>query len=346
MPASLSPQSSERLVALATAGTPLPGRAIGSSPPATATLNSGPSAKALSQSVSHPGDARVVPRGARRKIAMLRRCGLFGQDTRGAVVTRACTIGDLRQAYRLVHAVFLAEGFLHAEPAGIRLRIYETAPETATFVAKVGDRVIGVLSVVGDSDSFGLPSDGAFKPELDTLRRSGRRLCEMTNQVVEAGFRNSGVPTELMRCAGAHCIQAGYNECVVSISPGHHGFYHLLGFRQIGAKRSYSPKVYDPVLALGWDIDPYREPALSLTEIQRFVCDELTERNPFLTRVGGWTRQARQQFLNPDFLRELFVDERNFLEECSREQRRILRQCWGNELFGAVAPSDEPAYAD
>src|SRR5688572_26708455 len=67
---------------------------------------------------------------ADRKLGLLQRAGLFGSDTRGASIERAYTLDDLREAYRLVHQVYLGTGYLSPEPAGLRLRIYETTSET------------------------------------------------------------------------------------------------------------------------------------------------------------------------------------------------------------------------
>jgi len=278
---------------------------------------------------------------AGRKMAKLRKMGLFGLDTKGAVVRRACTAPDLRQAYSLVHDVFLGTGFLHPAPNGIRLRIYETTPETATFIAEKDNRVVGVLSVVGDSPELGLPSDAAFQPELDRLRATGARICELTNQAVAPEFRNSAVPTELMRCAIAHSIRCGFHEGVATVSPGHNGFYELLGFRALGGLRSYSKKLHDPVVGLALDLEQYRRPPDGSGEVAHFVHEFATRGNHFLARVSEWTRQARRQFLCPELLQELFVGDRNFLAECSPIELAFLQRHWGEKIFRTVTGAPE-----
>lgn len=282
---------------------------------------------------------------ASRKLALLQRAGLFGDDTRGTTIERAYTLEDLRKAYRLVHQVYLGTGYLNPEPSGVRLRIYETTSETATFVAKKDGEVVGVLSVVGDSADLGLPSNAAFKPELDALRATGARLCEVTNQAVAEEFRKSAVPTELMRCAIAHQIRMGYHFAVASVSPSHNGFYDLLGFRPIGSQRSYSQKLHDPVVALCLNIDHYRRPADGLSPTQQIIHRLGTELNPFMTRVSEWSRQAVKHFLNPDLLEQLFVADRNFLSECTPGELTILQRRWGQELFSAVTGTTYPPFA-
>jgi ribosomal protein S18 acetylase RimI-like enzyme len=279
----------------------------------------------------HPDDSV-----ADRKLGLLKRMGLFGENLTGCTIERACRPDDLRQAYRLVHDVFLSRGFIDPDPSRMRVRIYETTPETATFIAKVDDRVVAVLSVVEDSEDLGLPADGAFKDELDELRGAGKRLCEFTNQAVTEEYRKSAVPTELMRCAMAVSLTGGYHEAIAAISPGHNGFYELLGFRQIGSQRSYSKTINDPVIALSGDVDQYRIPQTGLSAAAKFMREFLMDGNQFLSRVGEWADEAREQFLNPESLRKLFVLEKNFLARFAPDELGVLHERWGHETFAAV----------
>ncbi len=282
-----------------------------------------------------------------RKLALLKRAGLFCEGTGGARIGRAATLEDLRKAYRLVHDVYLGTGYIHPEPAGMRIRIFETSSNTATFVAKANGQVVGVLSIVGDSPESGLPSDSAFKPELDALRAKKKRLCEATNQAVAEAYRKSAVPTELMRCAVAHMTNAGYDEAIATVSPSHNGFYELLGFREIGGQRSYSGKIHDPVVALSMDVNQYRRPPMGTGEVERFIHSFLAAENHYLVYVNEWDKHAQRQFLNVDLLQQLFVRERNFIEECSPAELQVLHRRWGRELFSAVTgslflPASEP----
>lgn len=273
---------------------------------------------------------------ADRKLGFLKRTGLFGEDLKGCTIERACTADDLRQAYRLVHDVYLEQGFITPDPCRMRLRIFETTPETATFVAKVDGNVVAVLSVVEDSPELGLPSDGAFKDELDTLRRAGKRLCEATNQVVAEEYRKSAVPTELMRCAVALFLTEGYDEAIAAVSPSHTGFYDLLGFRMVGSQRSYTQELDDPVIALSMDINQYRAPRSGLSGAAGFVQQFLADGNHFVSCVNDWAGEARRHFLNPDLLKQLFVLEKNFLAMLTPAELGVLDRRWGHETFATV----------
>lgn len=273
---------------------------------------------------------------AERKLELWRHAGLFGEDTKGATIRRACTAEELSQAYHLVHEVYLGTGYLTTEPAGLRLRMFETSSETATFIAEKDGVVVGVLSVVPNSWDLGLPADGAFAAELNRARATGRRLCELTNQAVAEEYRKSAVPTELMRCAIAHAIHAGYHDTIATVSPSHHGFYESVGFSRLGSERSYSQKLHDPVIALRLDLDRYRASPAGLGEAERFIHHFAAAGNPYQFQVSGWTRRARRCFLSAELLERLFVRERNFVAECGVADRCILQRRWGLEMFEAV----------
>ncbi|MBC8010854.1 MAG: GNAT family N-acetyltransferase [Burkholderiales bacterium] len=278
-----------------------------------------------------------------RKLTLLKRTGFFGADLRGCTIERACEAADLRAAYQLVHNVFVGTGYIKPEKGGIRLRIFEATADTATFVAKKDGVVVGVLSVVPDTAELGLPSDTAFKEELDSLRATGARLCEITNQAVTKEFRSSSVLTELMRCAIAYMIQAGYDRALATVSPNHKNFYNLVGFQSLGSLRSYSDKLHDPVVAIFLSIDLYRsaEPAEG---IDPAVHRHAATANPFLASATDWTRRARQRFLSTDVLSNLLVTGRNFLSECTPAELSYLRKSWGANLFDQIM--DRPTISD
>ena len=126
-----------------------------------------------------PGSGRAVAdRVAKnqRRLALLRRCGLFSASLNGAKINRATTTEELRQAFRIVHDAFVEAGYINPCPGGMRIRSFEAAGESEMFVAKKDGTVIGALGLIVDSPDLGLPSDSVFKAELDRLRTDGIKL--------------------------------------------------------------------------------------------------------------------------------------------------------------------------
>ncbi len=267
---------------------------------------------------------------------MLQRSGLFGQDTCGATIERACSLDDLESAYRLVHDVYVDAGYIRRQLSGLRVRMFEALPDEATFVAKIAGKVVGVVSVAVDTPALGLPSDVSFRAELDALREGGSKLSEMTNQAIAEEYRKTGLATELMRCAAAHVIQGDSDETIATISPNHSAFYRILGFREIGSVRSYSATVFDPVVALSAGLGQYRVPMSEYDDAKRFIHNFLTDGNPFIKTVEEWSRQAKAQFRDAGLLRRLFITDTGLITECSGPQLRCLERAWGRRLFASA----------
>ena len=304
--------------------------------------------------LDQPQGVEVVPAGGEqsqqkaresRRMALLRRAGLFGTDTKGAVIRRAISVEDLAAAYRLVHDAFVERGYIPPQPTGLRLRVTEALPQTATFIAEVGPEVVGVQSIAVDSDEFGLPSDGAFRNEIDSLRIGGRRVCEATNQAIGVDYRKTAVPTELMRCMFAHALAIGCDELITTVSPGHARFFGLLGFEQISPVRSYSTEYDDPVVVMRVNVYDLVERAARAQEDQDdgalFVRSRCLEDNPYRGQVNDWAAGAAKTFADPAALHSLFVDQGNLLGSCSAEELAAICRLWGHEVFDQVCGAEQ-----
>jgi hypothetical protein len=294
---------------------------------------SAPTLSALQISTVRPSrEGRV-----HRKLAMLQRTGLFTETTPGVVVERARTADDFKAAYRLVHDVYVERGYCSEMDWGMRLRPFEATARMATFIARTADgHIVGVLSVVGDCEGLGLPSEAAFAAEIAAIRADGFRLCEVTNQAIEPCYRKTALPTELMRCAMAHGVMMGYQRAIATVSPGHTGFYNLLNFFPIGPVRNYSSTIEDRVVALCGDLDLYRSEPDSHDEAGLFIHRFMTSDNPFVHRVAQWERLATVTFFEPNLLRRLFICGCGFLDQCSDPEFAFIEEQWGWQLFDEV----------
>lgn len=268
-----------------------------------------------------------------RRLELLKRSGLFGHDTYGAIVQRAYTHQQLRAAYGLVHDAFVDAGYVHAHPSGMRIRIFEALPEMATFIALANHSVVGSLSLIGDSSDLGVPADVVFRAELNGMRAAGASVCEVTNQAVVADYRKSAVPTELMRCVTAHALLKGFDEIIVVVSPNHASLYRLMGFRQVGTVRSYSHTILDPVVALSMNLRLYMLEPIVSDQADEFIRKFMVSENPFRASVNSWEMLAVNRFLNADFLGELFVRDEKLLQRSSPDQLQALRRRWGSRRF-------------
>jgi len=280
------------------------------------------------------------PKCKSRRLKLLKRAGVFKGDTAGPgpVIKRATHLDELCAAYELVHHVFVRRGYMRPNRWGVRIRPFEAFPDTATFIAQVNERVVGVTSLVMDSEELGLPADQVFREEIDrNLRAKGRKPGEGTNWVVAEDYRNSSLLTELMRCVYAQAQAVGCDDIVAAVSPGHAAFYGLLGFEQIGSIRSYSKDVEDPVVLMRVGV---KERFEGITEAdgeeEYFLKKYYVDDNPYPRYVASWSILAERFFSDPLSLRELFVHRSQLLARCSLAELAAIRRRWGEEVFVRV----------
>jgi len=275
-----------------------------------------------------------------RRMALLRRAGLFGVDTKGAVIRRAVTVEDLAAAYELVHETFLERGYVRPQPGGLRVRVFEALPAMATFVADADGTIVAVLGLAVDSPDIGLPADEAFYEELRPLRSGGRLVCEVTNQVIVPTYRSCAVATELMRCMFAHALLIGCDELTMTVSACHVPFYQLLGFETASPIRSHSDEVYDPTILMrvnvGQLIEWVEGPDDRSDAATLFIKFRCLAGNTYREKVADWAEEARATFAHPAALHKLFVERSDLLARLPDRERDVIRERWGTEVFDVV----------
>jgi N-acetylglutamate synthase-like GNAT family acetyltransferase len=133
----------------------------------------------------------------------------------------------------------------------VRVRPWELSSFIQTFAAKKSSLIVGVLSLIQDS-FLGLPSDGAFKGELDQIREQGK-ITEISNQAVEESYRNSVINSALIKLCIENRGEADIG--IASVSARHKKVYELMGFELIGDERFYSNETKDRVVLMAVDVN-------------------------------------------------------------------------------------------
>ena len=55
---------------------------------------------------------------------------------------------ELEACFKLLHDAYVSSGFMTPDPSGMRVTIYHALPTTTTLCAKIGDQVVGTLSLI------------------------------------------------------------------------------------------------------------------------------------------------------------------------------------------------------
>ncbi|MCP5278692.1 MAG: hypothetical protein H6935_10075 [Thiobacillus sp.] len=129
----------------------------------------------------------------------------------------------------------------------------QVCPENITLASYKGDEMMGTLSLGFDTGA-GLLVDEIYKPEVDELRRAGRRVCEFTKLAIDNKRTSKRILAGLFHIAFLYAERIwGYTDIVIEVNPSHVSFYQrMLGFDVLGTERMCS-RVNAPAVLLRVD---------------------------------------------------------------------------------------------
>lgn len=288
--------------------------------------------------------ARPLANAARmtRRIRMLKDAGLLGRSAFTEHISRATTPDDLRDAYRLVHDAYVEQGYILPHHTGLRIRVFEALPHTATFVAKAQGEIIGTMSLVLEAPGLGLPSEKLFRDEILELRANRHRgpLCEVSNLAVKPEFRRTSLFYELIRPIFAQAFLWRCSYGFISICPKHAKFFQdVIQFDPWGDCRTYCEETQDVVVGMCMDLATIERRFRATDELlgaDAFLHRDFFADNPFIDKCREWEHAALCTFREPEPLRSLFIDEGCLLERCTDDERECLRFAWGPILSRAL----------
>ena len=123
-------------------------------------------------------------------------------------------------------------------------------PTRITLETSKGEELFGTLTLGLDSEE-GLLADALYQPEMNGLRATGRKLCEISRLAVDPQYGSKEVLASLFHLAYIYArIIHKATDVLVEVNPRHAGFYkRMLGFRQIGEVHT-CPRVNAPAVLL------------------------------------------------------------------------------------------------
>jgi hypothetical protein len=157
-----------------------------------------------------------------------------------------------REARILVEKRYHDVGYQMSTPSG-----QQACPERITLATYKGEEVIGTITVGFDTGA-GLLVDELYKPEVDTLRQQGLRVCEFTKLAIDHKGASKRMIAGLFQIAYLYAVKIwGYTDIVIEVNPSHVPFYQrMLGFQPLGEER-ICPRVGAPALLLRLDAAGY-----------------------------------------------------------------------------------------
>jgi hypothetical protein len=170
----------------------------------------------------------------------------FGSQNEGSIVV-ANTQALRETAFRLIYDGYQSKGYdmRVGRASGLWCTIHSLHPDTVIFLAEISGKPVGSVSVIPDSP-LGLPADLLFPDPLTSLRKAGRKLCEVSSLVVSDGVEGGALelPLHLYRLAyltSVHLLNG--TDVVVSLMAHHAKFYsRFLLFDEVSPDSRLSPK--------------------------------------------------------------------------------------------------------
>lgn len=152
----------------------------------------------------------------------------------------AHTAEDLTAAYSLVYDRYVKQGFQAEDPKGVRFTPHFALPTSHTFIATIGEEVIGTLTMIIDG-ALGLPMEKEYPGEIKALRDGGRRIAELSCLVTR---RSKDLPAllHLFHAAYAYALhQQAVTDFCIAVTTEHQRFYNnALLFEQVGPAKPYA----------------------------------------------------------------------------------------------------------
>lgn len=202
-------------------------------------------------------DEGTGPSSRTRAPSRLHRIPLTSTSPEHRLFTiRAADDNDKRSAARiLVNRLYNERGYLTTQPPLSPKEPQHAKPEPAiTLVVQAKEAVVGTLSVGVDGPQ-GLLADELYRPEVQSLRDRGHKLCEFIKLGVDQIARSRRLLASLFHTAFLYAREI--HDCdhvVVEVNPRHVEFYRrILGFEPIGPERN-NPRVDAPAVLMCLDL--------------------------------------------------------------------------------------------
>ena len=160
-----------------------------------------------------------------------------------------------QMANALVRRMYAWRGYDTAN-AGCRL----DDPNRVTLAVWQFDEIVATLTLGRDSDN-GLLADALYGEEIDTLRKPGRVVCEVTRLAIDPDFTSKDLLTSLLRAAHQYGVQHfNASDAVMEVNPRHVRYYERgFGFRRLGEQR-HCERVDAPAVLLHQEMEGFVVP--------------------------------------------------------------------------------------
>jgi hypothetical protein len=170
-------------------------------------------------------------------------------------------------------------------------------PNYLTLEASSEQQLFGTLTLGIDSKK-GLAADELYEKEINTYRKKGHKVCEVSKLAIDPQFSSKELFASLFHLTYIYAYTLHkVKDAFIEVNPRHAAFYkRMLGFKQIGEKRT-CPRVDAPAVLLHLDLD-YMDAQISCFAGSRELKDRSLYPYFFPRHKEKGVAQRFQRYLN------------------------------------------------
>ncbi len=188
------------------------------------------------------------------------------------------TLDEVMEAWSLVYDSYRQLGLVDPNHWGVHCTTHAFTNDSAVIRGCLHGRCVTTMTGYLDHPDHGLPLDSVYPEELARLRDQGHRLIEIGLFADRRGEikRARTALLELMRWTAYFGLNHQAQQAVIGVHPHHAKFYaKCLGFKIIGAEKSYGIVNGAPVVPLFLDWAACSTEAQAPRGVQCFMADQL-----------------------------------------------------------------------
>ncbi len=269
------------------------------------------------------------------------------------VLKIADTQEELEACFRLLHDAYVSSGFMTPDPSGMRVTIYHALPTTTTLCAKMGDQVIGTLSLIRES-AIGFPMQRIF--DLSEVREKAGYIAEVSALAIHPKFRRTGgtILFPLMKFMYEYCTTFfDTRHLVIAVNPRHIEMYEsLLFFRRLTANVVENYDFVNGAPAVGATIDLKYAPEILRKAYEKKPLRRNLYHYFLETRLPNIQLPNRRFFttndpvLTPELIDYFFNQRTHVFAELSERKKTLLHLIYDLPAYQKVLPPTINAPSD
>lgn len=160
---------------------------------------------------------------------------------RGLGCKIASTHDEWHDAFALVYESYVRSGLTRPNLTGLRIIPHHLLPTTSTLIARLGNEVIGTMTLVRDS-AAGVPLEAVYDRDVEQMRRQGIAFAEVSCLATRP-LSLTDYPyvfMRVLRLLAQHARHVGVERLLIAAHPRHVRLYERsMGYRRFGEETSY-----------------------------------------------------------------------------------------------------------